>query len=217
MTSSIKPTNLTDAQIFLASFAVLSHYASPYYDPVKAHEYYMRTRVLKGRKPAQKLSAASKQKQREGLLYAKEQVRTKRAADLKSSAKAQEAKLKALQTNATKRRDAITKKLNDRVTQLKAQADSIRKNAISATANEKLKNYLNKQNVYRTNKANAQANKEAQEAARAANEEIKKVGSDLKDAVKKARESYTASRKAMIERYNKDLKNEVQNIQNKVR
>lgn len=28
----------------------LSHYASPYYDPVKAHEYYMRTRELKGQK-----------------------------------------------------------------------------------------------------------------------------------------------------------------------
>ena len=27
----------------------LQHYASPYYDPVKAHEYYMRTRELKGR------------------------------------------------------------------------------------------------------------------------------------------------------------------------
>lgn len=28
----------------------LSHYASPYYDPVKAHKYYMRTRELKGQK-----------------------------------------------------------------------------------------------------------------------------------------------------------------------
>lgn len=28
---------------------ILEHYASPYYDPVKAHEYYMRTRKLKGR------------------------------------------------------------------------------------------------------------------------------------------------------------------------
>ena len=27
----------------------LAHYANPYYDPVKAHEYYMRTRELKGR------------------------------------------------------------------------------------------------------------------------------------------------------------------------
>ena len=30
--------------------AVLRHYASPYYDPQKAHEYYMRTRELKGRR-----------------------------------------------------------------------------------------------------------------------------------------------------------------------
>ena len=29
--------------------AVLRHYASPYYDPQKAHEYYTRTRELKGR------------------------------------------------------------------------------------------------------------------------------------------------------------------------
>lgn len=27
----------------------LSHYASEYYDPEKAHEYYMRNRQLKGR------------------------------------------------------------------------------------------------------------------------------------------------------------------------
>ena len=26
----------------------LAHYSSPYYDPVKAHEYYMKTRKLKG-------------------------------------------------------------------------------------------------------------------------------------------------------------------------
>ena len=27
---------------------ILKHYASPYYDPVKAHEYYMKNRELKG-------------------------------------------------------------------------------------------------------------------------------------------------------------------------
>ena len=34
----------------------LQHYASPYYDPVKAHEYYMRTRELKGRRSTMKLT-----------------------------------------------------------------------------------------------------------------------------------------------------------------
>lgn len=38
----------------------LLHYASPYYDPVKAHEYYMRTRELKGRKSTSKLNDEGK-------------------------------------------------------------------------------------------------------------------------------------------------------------
>ena len=35
----------------------LYHYASKYYDPVKAHAYYMKTRKLKGRKPQLSTSA----------------------------------------------------------------------------------------------------------------------------------------------------------------
>lgn len=38
----------------------LEHYASPYYDPVKAHEYYMRTRELKGRKSTARLNDTGK-------------------------------------------------------------------------------------------------------------------------------------------------------------
>ncbi len=40
------------------------HYASKYYDPVKAHEYYMQRRELKGRMPVVKstLSPSSSQK-----------------------------------------------------------------------------------------------------------------------------------------------------------
>lgn len=42
-------SQLSDLEASLAhSTDYLEHYASPYYDPVKAHEYYMRTRQLKG-------------------------------------------------------------------------------------------------------------------------------------------------------------------------
>lgn len=34
----------------LVNGSELKHYSSPYYDPIKAHEYYMRTRQLKGRR-----------------------------------------------------------------------------------------------------------------------------------------------------------------------
>ena len=46
---------------FADAFGVeLSHYASPYYDPVKAHEYYMAHRELKGRQ-ASKLNDEGKE------------------------------------------------------------------------------------------------------------------------------------------------------------
>jgi len=48
----------------------LSHYADPYYDPVKAHEYYLKVRKLKGRQS----TTGFDQKQREGLAYVRSRV-----------------------------------------------------------------------------------------------------------------------------------------------
>lgn len=50
----------------------LAHYSSKYYDPVKAHEYYMRTRELKGRRSSSKLSDEGK----EVWSYTKNQITT---------------------------------------------------------------------------------------------------------------------------------------------
>lgn len=191
----------------------IAHYASPYYDPIKAHEYYMRTRKLKGREPA----STTEQRKKEGVAYAKDQVRNARDADLKSSAKAQAAKLDDLQKTAKATRDKIVANLLTRVEELKAEAESVRVNKVSPTASNKLKAFLEKHNVYRRKKAINAANKEISSSSEAAREEIKKIGEDLRDAVAKAREAYTANRKAMVEKYNKDLNTEVENIQNKVR
>jgi len=56
----------------------LKHYASPYYDPVKAHEYYMRTRELKGRTSTSGLN----EKGREAASYIKNQINEERDAKL---------------------------------------------------------------------------------------------------------------------------------------
>ena len=191
----------------------LAHYASPYYDPVKAHEYYMRTRKLKGREPA----STPEQRKKEGVAYAKAQVSAARDADLTAAAKAQEAKLTDLQNKAVAARDKIVEKLMARVEELKAQAEGVRVNQISPTAANKLKAFLEKHNVYRKRKAIDAANKEISTSSAAAKEEIQKIGTDLKDAVAKAREAYAANRQAMVEKYNKDLNTEIENIQNKVR
>lgn len=54
----------------------LLHYASPYYDPVKAHEYYMKTRELKGYKGRTKLNEQGKAAKD----YVKEQLTEERKA-----------------------------------------------------------------------------------------------------------------------------------------
>lgn len=58
----------------------LSHYASPYYDPKKAHEYYERTKKLKGRKTGTSLNDAGK----EAKTYVRTQINSKRDQDLKN-------------------------------------------------------------------------------------------------------------------------------------
>lgn len=59
----------------------LVHYASPYYDPKKAHEYYERTKQLKGRKTGTSLNDTGK----EAKTYVRTQINAKRDQDLKNA------------------------------------------------------------------------------------------------------------------------------------
>lgn len=49
------------SNIYCPKGSFLIHYASPYYDPVKAHEYYMEHRQLKGRKSTAGLNDTGKE------------------------------------------------------------------------------------------------------------------------------------------------------------
>ena len=57
------------------------HYASPYYDPVKAHEYYMKHRELKGRNSTSGLNDEGKS----AASYVKEQLTTERKSKVESN------------------------------------------------------------------------------------------------------------------------------------
>ena len=59
----------------------IAHYASQYYDPVKAHEYYERTKKLKGRRTGTSLNDSGK----EAKTYVKNQINAKRDQDLKNA------------------------------------------------------------------------------------------------------------------------------------
>lgn len=75
-------------KIYISQYE-LKHYASPYYDPVKAHEYYEAHKKLKGRTAGRTLTDKGK----EAKLYVTEQIKNaKKAASEKAKADAEQAK-----------------------------------------------------------------------------------------------------------------------------
>ena len=207
----------------------LWHYASKYYDPVKAKAYYERTKELKGRKTAApQLSAESRQRQAEASAYVRDQISTQSTAAQKAAAAKQQARLEKLQADAEATRDRIVEKLNALVEKLKAdiavEVPEPKLNEIPATASPRQRAFLEKQNARmmaeyngKLRKATKKANAAASDARDVAREEIRKVGSSLKEAVTKARTDYNAAKKALTEKYRSDLKTELQNIEDKVR
>lgn len=86
----------------------LAHYASEFYDPVKAHEYYMRTRQLKGRSESTKGMSKT---QKEAWGYAKTQIAAKRQADIKNAQVTRTKSSQQVREQAQQLRKALTEKL----------------------------------------------------------------------------------------------------------
>lgn len=77
------------AQEFIDNF--LSHDdGSQFYDPVKAHEYYLKNRELKGRRSAGQLRG---KKKKEAWAYVQSQVADKKKAEIKAASSAQTAQI----------------------------------------------------------------------------------------------------------------------------
>jgi hypothetical protein len=87
----------------------LAHYASQYYDPVKAHEYYLRTRQLSGRQSAKGMS----DQQKEAWSYTKNQISEARKAALQNAAQAEKEFLQKARADATAKAQEISAKLKE--------------------------------------------------------------------------------------------------------
>ena len=84
----------------------LRHYASKYYDPVKAHEYYMRNRELKGRRSTSKLSDEGKKVWQ----YTKQQITEEKKSKVEAEKEAKDQKTEELREKASATRERITAK-----------------------------------------------------------------------------------------------------------
>lgn len=190
----------------------LCHYASKYYDPVKAHEYYMRTRELKGRRSSSKLSDEGK----EAWAYTKEQITTSKKADAEALKAEKEKKIAALRADSEKTKERIMERLAD----LKKAIDAKRKNKLDALLEQTLPEGLSKEErarrIARRDKQIAKLYSDSKsdkaKATKNSNKEISEVGTKLRATITAARESYSSNKQALNESYEKIYQQEYDKI-----
>lgn len=194
----------------------LAHYSSKYYDPVKAREYYLRTRELKGREAAAtaNLSKESRERQTEGTAYVRDQISTQKKAALdknqaksKADSEAYTARIQELSARATDTQKRIEQKL-------KAYLEGIDKNLkIPANASPKLRAFLEQQQARQKNSARKKTSNEL----RALQKNLRSVVQSARAQYRSTREANSTERKSIVDQYKKDLETETQNIKNQVR
>lgn len=153
----------------------LKHYASPYYDPVKAHEYYMEHRKLKGRRSSARLSDEGK----EVWAYTKNQIQEEKKQKLESERNAHDQELESLRAQS----EAERKRIKDRLKQLNEALER------KANAERARLRVVNSYNLKHLTRVGSIRNEQKVNAAKAAKER-KKVSVSLKAALDAAREAY---------------------------
>jgi hypothetical protein len=204
----------------------LAHYASKYYDPVKAKEYYERTKELKGREP--QLSKESREKQSQATAYVRNEISTRKKADLdanaavrnqltneaKSQTEAHAARMEKLKADTEATKNSILSKLGSEITKIQGELK------IPANASPKLRAYLEKQQASRSNRASAKSKGEIQKLQKDARAVVTKFREEYKALREKnaaARRANAEQRRSQVEMYRNDLQTETQNIKDNVR
>lgn len=114
----------------------IKHYASPYYDPVKAHEYYMRTRELKGRKSTSTLNEEGKA----AAEYVKNQLDTERKSKtdaINASTTAEiNAKKESMQSTIKSEQENMKNSIESHINQTTNKIESLREKLENMTMEE---------------------------------------------------------------------------------
>lgn len=197
-------------RVYYVSSGSLAHYASPYYDPVKAHEYYMKNRELKGRQSTSGLNEEG----RSHASYIKNQINAERdrklearSAQYKSdSQKAQQDRDKAIELRQAAKENAIKEhatKMNSEIARLESKLAGMsredkRKNA-NSIRNEIAK--LRAENAAKRNELNAKFGEDKAEIQTGytndQTDRSERFKSDKKEIQKEATEKYLSELMAL--------------------
>lgn len=177
---------MDNADAFVSSF--LEHAGDQLYDPVKAHQYYEKTKQLTGRKKGKKTRA-----QIEGWSYAQSQIRQGKKTELDSAATNAKAAFEQLRANADGRRKALSKKL-ETLSQI-ITGNVIKEIAALPVGLSKQTRALKVAQIY------DKANKDRASGKLANHDEAKQLVTDLKTTVESARANYKKLREGIQAKY----------------
>lgn len=190
----------------------LQHYASPYYDPVKAHEYYMRTRELKGRRSTTKLNDEGKKV----WAYTKNEISGEKKEKVKEEQEKRKQKIAELRAKAKATREQISAKLKELNTQLTEESSSRRSRVDSRKKSdlEDIGEEAEDQKERIDEKKNTEierlmaieipsglSKEERADNSANAKSEREKVSTELKAAVTAAREAYKGAKENLDATY----------------
>lgn len=180
------------AEDFIRRF--IEHAGTTYYDPVKAHEYYLKTRELKGRRAASGLKTSKKQK---GWAYSKSQIDEAKQKEQETAQDDFKAAVEQLRSNAQALRKQLTEKIKAISVDTQAQIDALPK--IPKGASPELRAKLTEERQKAIDEIRGKSMAKA---------EREKIGSELKAGVEVAREAYKTLKQNLKDKYEAEYQKE---------
>ena len=193
----------------------LTHYASKYYDPAKAHEYYLKNRQLKGR-----TTAGLSDEGKDIWIDTKANITSAKKRDIEAAKLKKEQDIESLRAKAQATRKSISNKLKrlsimlvdkykSENTKLSNQIAAINDNSGLTDAQKEVK----KDKLYGDRK-NLSSDKKEELVKSSTNIESERadIAVDLKGAVKKARDTFATTKESINSDYEQTYQKEYDNI-----
>jgi hypothetical protein len=167
----------------------LMHYASQYYDPVKAHEYYEQHKKLKGRKTSSLNDEGKKVWE-----VTKGNIKAEKSAKQEELTKNRETLTEQHRANATAARERITAKikaLNEKLSEsTNAQIKKLQEQTIPKGVSKETRARLTAEKKEKIAKLRGESKTERNKNSESGRSERTQVATDLKNVVAATREAY---------------------------
>lgn len=165
----------------------LEHYASPYYDPVKAHEYYEAHKKLKGRFSTKGMTEEQRAQWKQARTTASEQKKASKT----STRESHKATVTAVRASAQASKQRIIDSLKQKLTAIAEQSERTKlqysDKKVPKTASAEQKERMKRQNAIGRDKATRQATHDREKAKEDSQKKRQEISDKTKSLIETAR------------------------------